>query len=164
MFSYCLDQQAMNPWIAVAVWFGLFATMASGKIGESEEAIAARYGTSVGDIPTQAFGKIRGFQLSQYIVGVAFANGVSNMEMFSKADQSDMTATEIKKLLEANGAGEWKAEGTGKPNWRRWRRDDEALVALYDAGRHFLYISSKKFYEEQVRKLEEVEAERLKEP
>jgi hypothetical protein len=147
-----------------AIWFGLFATMASGRIGEIEEGIAARYGTPLGDIPTQAFGKVRGFQWSGYIVGVAFVNGVSNMEMFSKTDQSDMTATEIKNLLQGNGAGEWKAEATGKPNWRRWRRDDEALVALYDAGRHFLYINSKKFYEDQAYKLEEIEAERLKEP
>ena len=154
----------MRRSIAIALCFLSLTTLASARIGETEEEIAARYGKPVADIPTQAFGNVRGFKSNEYIVGVAFVNGVSNMEMFSKTDQSDMTATEIKNLLQANGPGEWKAEGTGKPNWRRWRRDDDALVALYDAGRHFLYINSKKYYEDQAYKLEEVEAERLKEP
>ena len=154
----------MRTSIAMAVWFGLLTTIASARIGETEAEIAARYGTSLGDIPTQAFGKVRAFMSSGYVVGVAFVNGVSNMEMFSKTDQSDMTATQIKDLLKANGTDEWKAEETGKPNWRRWRREDEALVALYDAGRHFLYVNSKNFYEDQGKKIENLEAERLKEP
>jgi hypothetical protein len=98
---------------------------------------------------------MRGFMSPGYVVGVKLVNGVSEMEMFSKNDESDMSASEIENLLKGNGAGEWKAEQTGKPKWRRWRREDQALVALYDTMRHFLYISSKKFYEEQGKKIEE---------
>ena len=90
-----------------------------------------------------------------YVVAVKLIDGRSQMEMFSKNDQSDLSAGEIEKLLRENGAGEWKAELiTGKPGWRRWRREDGALVALYDAGRHFLYINSKQFYEDQGKKIE----------
>lgn len=129
-------------------------TMASARIGETEEEISARYGKSVGDIPTETFGKMRGFIWSGYVIGVAFVNARSDMEMFSKSDQSDMMASEIDKLLKANGAEGWKAEPTGKPTWRRWRQGESGLVALYDAGRHFLYINSKQSYEKQIKKIE----------
>ena len=149
----------MRTLIGAVTLLAVGATIATARIGETEAQISARYGGSVGDIPTQAFGKISGFVAGGHVVGVAFVDGVSHMEMFSKKDQSEMTASEIDTLLKANDPGEWKAEGTAKPHWRRWRTQDEALVALYDAGRHFLYINSKKFYEEQGKKIEEGQEE-----
>jgi hypothetical protein len=132
-----------------------FASIAFAKIGETEGAISARYGQSLGDIPTAAFGKVRGFQSSGYVIGVKFVNGVSVMEMFSKTNQSDMSAAEIDKLLKIDREGAWKAElMTGRPAWRRWRQEDAGLVALYDAARHFLYINSKQFYDDQGKKIE----------
>jgi hypothetical protein len=133
-------------------------TIASARIGESEDEISARYGNSVGDISTQAFGKVRGFKSADYVVAVKFIDGRSHMEMFSKSDQSDMSASAIDNLLKTNGTGVWKAElVTGKPGWRRWQREDGEIVALYDAGRHFLYINSKQFYENQGKKMETAE-------
>ena len=138
----------MKHFLCAAVGFALILT-ASARIGETEPEIVARYGKSIGDIPTQSFGKVRGFVQPGFVVGVAFVNGVSDMEMFSKNDQSDMTPAEIDKFMKTNGVGEWKIEATGKPGWRRWRRDGDALVALYDVTRHFLYINSKRFFEAQ---------------
>ena len=145
---------AMKNFLCAAAIVFVFIMTASARIGETEAQVVARYGPSIGDIPTQAFGKVRGFMQVGHVVGVAFVNGVSEMEMFSKNDQSEMTPGEIEKFLKANGPGEWKVEETGKPNWKRWRRDDAALVALYDITRHFLYINSKKFFEAQRDKLE----------
>jgi hypothetical protein len=140
---------AMKNLLCAAVLFAALIMNAAGRIGETEAQISVRYGESIGDIPTEAFGKVRGFMQPGYLVGVAFVNGLSDMEMLSKNDQSEMTALEIENFLKANGAGEWKTEQTGKPNWKRWRRQDGALVALYDTGRHFLYINSKKFFDAQ---------------
>ena len=145
----------MKGFTGLAFLFVALTTIACAAIGENEAAISARYGKSVGDIPTEGFGIMRGFTSARQIVGVKLVNGISEMEMFSKADQSDMSASEIESLLKGNGAGEWKAEQTGKPKWRRWQREDRAMVALYDTVRHFLYISSRKFYDDQAKKMEE---------
>jgi hypothetical protein len=145
----------MKEVISACFVFAALAAIACAGIGENEAAISTRYGKSVGDIPTEGFGIMRGFISAGHIVGVKLVDGVSEMEMFSKADQSDMSASEIESLLKGNGAGEWKAEQTGKPKWRRWQREDRAMVALYDTMRHFLYISSRKFYDEQAKKIEE---------
>ncbi len=144
----------LNPLFCAILFLAATMPIASARIGENEAEISARYGKSVGDIPTLAFGKVRGFSWNGYVVGVAFVGGVSSMEMFAKADQSEMTATETTNLLKFAGADEWKAEPTGKPNWRRWRGENGELVALYDVVRHFLYINSKKFYEDQGNKIE----------
>jgi hypothetical protein len=150
-----MNAGAMRPLFRAALLFAATATIASARIGESKDEISVRYGKSVGDISTLAFGKVRGFRSADYVVAVKFVDGRSQMEMFSKTDESDMSAREIDNLLKANGAGMWKAElVTGKPGWRRWHREDGELVALYDAGRHFLYINSKQFYENQGKKIE----------
>lgn len=127
------------------------------NVGETEPAVTERYGKSFGEIRTNTFGIVNGYIAGGYVVAVKFVDGVSEMEMFSKGDQSDMAASEIDRLLKKNSPGDWKAELTGKPHWRRWRRDDGTVVALYDAARHFLYVSSKNFYEIKGVQIEEQE-------
>jgi hypothetical protein len=127
------------------------------NVGESEAAVEDRYGKSFGQIPTNTFGVVHGFVALGYVIGVKFVDGTSEMEMFSKANQADLPASEIDKLLKGNSPGVWKAELTGKPQWRRWRRDDGSAVALYDATRHFLYINSKNFYEVKGQQIEQQE-------
>jgi hypothetical protein len=135
----------------------LFGSISFGlaNVGESEAAIGERYGTSFGQIPTNTFGVVTGFVAGGYVVGVKFVDGTSEMEMFCKADQADMPASEIDRLLKKNSSGDWKAESTGKAHWRRWRRDDGSAVALYDTVRHFLYLTSKNFYEIKGQQMEQ---------
>jgi hypothetical protein len=110
----------------------------------------ARYGQSIGDIPTETFGPVRGFALREYLVGVKFLNGTSAMEMVSRNDQAEITPQEIDSLLKKHGADvEWKVDKFERPDWKRWRRQDGSLVAVYDSKRHFLYVNSKESYNEQ---------------
>ncbi|MFL6514974.1 MAG: hypothetical protein ACJ8M1_08125 [Chthoniobacterales bacterium] len=125
------------------------------NLGESEAAIAERYGTTFGQIPTNTFGVVTGFVAGGYVVGVKLIDGTSEMEMFCKADQAEMPASEIDRLLKKNSPGDWKAEATGKAHWRRWRREDGSAVALYDAVRHFLYVMSRNFYEIKGQQMEQ---------
>jgi len=120
------------------------------RIGETEAQIMARYGQSIGDIPTETFGPVRGFALREYLVGVKFLNGTSAMEMVSRNDQAEIKPQEIDALLKKHGAEvEWKVDKFEKPDWKRWRTQDGSLVAVYDSKRHFLYVNSKAFYNEQ---------------
>jgi len=120
------------------------------RIGETEAQIMARYGQSIGDIPTETFGPVRGFALREYLVGVKFLNGTSAMEMVSRNDQAEIKPQEIDALLKKHGADvEWKVDKFEKPDWKRWRTQDGSLVAVYDSKRHFLYVNSKAFYNEQ---------------
>ena len=89
----------------------------------------ARYGQSIGDIPTETFGPVRGFALREYLVGVKFLNGTSAMEMVSRNDQVEIKPQEIDALLKKHGADvEWKV--------------DKFETTL-------LYVNSKEFYNEQ---------------
>jgi hypothetical protein len=120
------------------------------RIGETEAQVMARYGQSIGDIPTETFGPVRGFALREYLLGVKFLNGASAMEMVSRNDQAEIKPQEIDALLKKHGADvEWRVDKFEKPDWKRWRTQDGSLVAVYDSKRHFLYVNSKEFYNEQ---------------
>ena len=141
-------------WCATAFIVTALLQTASATVGENESQIEARYGKPFNDIGTETFGLVRGFMSDRYVIGVKFIDGNSQMEMFSRKDQADLPASEIDHLLKETGAADWKAEQTNNPRWRRWRRSDNAAVALYDAIRHFLYVSSSKFFNDQLHKLE----------
>jgi hypothetical protein len=125
------------------------------RIGETEPQITARYGQSIGDIPTESFGPTRGFALPGFVVGVKFVNGISAMEMIAKNDQAEFTPQEIEASLRKHGAEKpWKLDQFNEPDWKRWRTQDGLLVAVYDVKRHFLYVNSKRFYDEQDQRID----------
>jgi len=136
--------------IAVSLIVLVWGRSLLARVGETEAEGVARYGQSIGDIPTETFGPVRGFALREYVVGVKFLNGSSSMEMISRNDQAEITPHEIDALLKKHGADvEWKVDKFEKPDWKRWRTQDGSLVAVYDSKRHFLYVNSKEFYNEQ---------------
>jgi hypothetical protein len=139
----------MYKGIAVSLVLLVCSRSLLARIGETEAQVMARYGQSIGDIPTETFGPVRGFALREYLVGVKFLNGTSAMEMVSRNDQAEIEPQEIDALLKKHGAEvEWKVDKFEKPDWKRWRTQDGSLVAVYDSKRHFLYVNSKEFYNE----------------
>jgi hypothetical protein len=106
---------------------------------------------------------VRGFTLPGFVVGVKLVNGTSAMEMISKNDQSEIKPQEIEALLKKHGADmEWKVDKFDRPDWKRWRSQDGSLIAVYDEKRHFLYVNSKQFYDQQGKKIEEAAHEKGK--
>ena len=163
MFAVSLNKTFMFNRITLTFVFLTCCNPAWARIGETEAQITARYGQSIGDIPTESFGPVRGFALPGFVVGVKLVNGTSAMEMISKNDQSEIKPPEIEAFLKKHGADmEWKVDKFDQPNWRRWRSQDGALVAVYDEKRHFLYVNSKQFYDEQGKRLEKVGREENK--
>jgi len=139
----------MYKGIAVSLVLLVCSRSLLARIGETEAQVMARYGQSIGDIPTETFGPVRGFALREYLVGVKFLNDTSAMEMVSRNDQAEIEPQEIDALLKKHGAEvEWKVDKFEKPDWKRWRTQDGSLVAVYDSKRHFLYVNSKEFYNE----------------
>ena len=139
----------MYKGIAVSLVLLVCSRSLLARIGETEAQVMARYGQSIGDIPTETFGPVRGFALREYLVGVKFLNGTSAMEMVSRNDQAEIKPQEIDALLKKHGAEvAWKVDKFEKPDWKRWRTQDGSLVAVYDSKRHFLYVNSKEFYNE----------------
>jgi hypothetical protein len=139
----------MYKGIAVSLVLLVCSRSLLARIGETEAQIKARYCQSIGDIPTETFGPVRGFALREYVVGVKFLNGTSAMEMVSRNDEAEIKPQEIDALLKKHGAEvEWKVDKFEKPDWKRWRTQDGSLVAVYDSKRHFLYVNSKEFYNE----------------
>src|SRR3977135_926845 len=119
----------MKTWIGGVLVLAAWTTMASARIGETEAQIAARYGQTIGDVPTAVFGPTRGFLRPGYVVGVKFVHGISAMEMITKNDQSAMTPEEIATLLTIHGvAALWQRDTWNRPDWQRWRMQDGALV------------------------------------
>ena len=138
-------------------------TIVSARIGETEAEISARYGKSIGDIPTQTFGAVRGYMMPGFLVGVKLVDGVSQMEMISKNDQSEMSPEAIETFLKSHGADvSWTLDNWDRPGWKRWHTQDGLLISVYDTTRHFLYIQSKKFYEDQGKKIEKEQAQKPK--
>lgn len=136
--------------IAVSIVLLVCSRSLLARIGETEAQVMTQYGQSIGDIPTETFGPVRGFALREYLVGVKFLNGTSAMEMVSRNDQAEIKPQEIDALLKKHGGDvEWKVDKSEKPDWKRWRTQDGSLVAVYDSKRHFLYVNSKEFYNEQ---------------
>jgi hypothetical protein len=139
----------MYKGIAVSLVLLVCSRSLLARIGETEAQVMARYGQSIGDIPTETFGPVRGFALREYLVGVKFLNGTSAMEMVSRNDQAEIEPQEIDALLKKHGAEvEWKVDKFEKADWKRWRTQDGSLVAVYDSKRHFLYVNSKELYNE----------------
>lgn len=139
----------MYKGIAVSLLLLVCSRSLLARTGETEAQVMARYGQSIGDIPTETFGPVRGFALREYLVGIKFLNGTSAMEMVSRNDQAEIKPQEIDALLKKHGAEvEWKVDKFEKPDWKRWRTQDGSLVAVYDSKRHFLYVNSKEFYNE----------------
>jgi hypothetical protein len=129
------------------------AAPAYARVGETEARIGARYGASIGDVPTEAFGTMRGFALPGFVVGVKLVGGQSVMEMISRNDRAAMPTGEIEGLLdELGGRAGWIADASfAQPGWRRWLGAAGRLVAVYDTTRHVLYVSTREFYEGQAR-------------
>jgi hypothetical protein len=148
--AFLISIASMCKQIGIVIALLMFCGSVKARIGETEAQITARYGQSIGDIPTETFGAVRGFALPGFVVGVKLMNGTSAMEMLSKNDQSETNPSEIEALLKKHGADmPWKVDRFDKPDWKRWRTQDGSLVAVYDERRHFLYVNSKQFYEQQ---------------
>src|ERR1700747_2481953 len=92
-----------TPFIAIA--FFLLVSPAFARIGETEQQIEARYGKSTLTVSTGNEPLQKVYQSSGLNITVTYLGGVSQREIFTKQDGSELSKIEIAILLEANTAG-----------------------------------------------------------
>jgi hypothetical protein len=144
--------------LLLAIQFSAFA-----RIGETEEQIEARYGKPIADVSRPEIGKAKAYVFSGFEIAVIFANSTSQAELMGKRDHTPIDANEIQLLLKANGNGHsWKSVESPKPFQQKWRRDDDALVAIYFEDSKSLHVTSDNFVSSAAAKMRHDDEHKLK--
>lgn len=108
----------------------LMLPLVSARIGETEEQITERYGSSFSELPGLKAGKSYAYHVGEYLVGVTFLNGVSQREAYSKLDKTDLSAEEIKSFLNKQA-----------PQWGPRSQKATCLVWSPQTGDYMQYTS-----------------------
>jgi len=91
------------------------------ELGQNELQVAETYGQPVSEQKKSDTLVERQYGFNGLSVVVTFLNGTSQCETFKKPDNAPLTEEQVEKILAANGNHlEWTAEGTTKPNARKW--------------------------------------------
>ena len=104
------------------------------RIGETEAQIVARYGASLpaDNAKTMLGQPIKVFLTADLRVGVAFIDGKSAAESFSKVDGTEIPDSEIQVVLQSNTAGShWAPSRDGPFGLRGWSLQSGGRLAGY---------------------------------
>src|SRR5205085_3452883 len=94
------------------------------------ETITADYGKQV-EMPRIAGNQGHQYRRGDFIYDVTFRDGVSVFEMYSRANQAELSSKEIAAFLKANAAGATWIPAKEKPAGREWKRSDHKAKAAY---------------------------------
>jgi hypothetical protein len=135
------------------------------RVGETEMQVENRYGKAISKLTTDGVVKSCGYSSGGFLIVVEFEKGVSQMEIFAKADRSELSETEITTLLEANKDGfNW----LGHPDeafggHRSWcSTDKRSRVAYYEENIPNLVISNMDYVDKKTERRKVKEREKLK--
>ena len=108
------------------------------RLGESGDAVIARYGQPLSEFDQKAEGgkiplvKLT-FQKNGYEIEVSLSDGISAAESFKKMNGDPLTTGDALTLLTANAQGlQWEAPQLLENGVKRWTRDDGARATLSD--------------------------------
>jgi len=89
----------------------------------------------------------RRYSFRGYTVVVGLDQGISQCEVYRKADDSRMSEPELFLLLDANvGKSPWRAEPEENINYYTyWSKDKKTRVAIYTLATHTLLVTSKQY-------------------
>jgi len=118
---------------------------AQAHLGETLEQCIARYGAPTGTTTDNDGNKTADFLKDGVIVGITFLNGKAAYELYMKADASELSATELKTLLEADSDAKntW-SEYKNTDQLKSWNRTDNAFAA-YAIPIHYLTVETKEY-------------------
>jgi hypothetical protein len=107
-----------------------------GQIGSNVADLVPLYGKPLSETNTAAGFQLTLFSIEAMQVEVASRDGTCKRVAYRR---TDLTETDVLRLLEANRGGsdwhEWLSPGGTRPSGvRTWMRSDEAAMAVYTAG------------------------------
>ena len=132
-----------TPFIAIA--FFLLVSPAFARIGETEQQIEARYGKSTLTVSTGNEPLQKVYQSSGLNITVTYLDGVSQREIFTKQDGSELSKNEIAILLEANAAGsKWIEDptATALAGMQGWKLESGGRTAAFSRDNTRLVITT----------------------
>lgn len=115
------------------------------RIGETAEQVDKRYGAPLET--TKNNGESRRYSFRGFTVVVNFERGISQCEVYQRKDNSRMTETEIRGLLEANASvSPWQGDADEGVDFYVYRsKDKRSRIAIYSLFGHDLMVTSKAF-------------------
>jgi hypothetical protein len=122
-----------KPIVLALVIMLVIGRPAFGRIGETEAQIVARYGESLpANAKTMLGQPLKVFLTADLRVGVAFIDGKSAAELFSKIDGTEIPDSEIQVILQSNTAGShWATSRDGPFGLRGWSLQSGGRIAGY---------------------------------
>ena len=122
-----------------------YATPAFARIGETVEQLDKRYGRPLET--SRDKGETRRYSFRGFTVLVGLDRGISQCEVYRKADNSRMSEPELFLLLDANvGKSPWRADPDENFNYYTyWSKDKKTRVAIYTLATHTLLVTSKPY-------------------
>jgi hypothetical protein len=132
-----------TPFIAIA--FFLLVAPAFARIGETEQQIENRYGKSTLTVSTGNEPLQKVYQSSGLNITVTYLDGVSQREIFTKQDGSELSKNEIAILLEANTAGsKWIEDptATSLAGMQGWKLELGGRTAAFSRDKTRLVITT----------------------
>jgi hypothetical protein len=128
----------------VAIALLILMSHAFARIGETEQQIEARYGKSTLTVSTGNEPLQKVYQSSGLNITVTYLDGVSQREIFSKPDKSELSKNEIAILLEANIAGSKWIEDPTAPlaGVQGWKLESGGRTAAFSRDKTELVITT----------------------
>jgi hypothetical protein len=137
------QKKVMKSFLLLLIAICAAASSVRANLGDSEARISASYGKPTGKLPGIA-GTVGSYlyEKGDYTYNVIFRDGVSVFEMYTRANQHELSPSEIATFLKANAAGATWVLAGDKPAGREWKRSDHRAKAAYlrMAGRPTLTV------------------------
>ena len=119
----------------------LIASPAYANVGESQAAIEKRYGKGFDEKIVDDHQTRRSYSSQGLKIIVTFIDGVSQAETYGKQSDSQLSESEITKLLDENGRGEkWIQVKDADVKDKMWKLPDEVIVAGYNESDKKLHV------------------------
>ncbi|SRR6266567_1883653 len=120
------------------------------RLGVSQTITEAAYGNAVAsELGATEAEHGREYHVGNFVIRVSFSNGLSAMQLFEKADKSEITKAEMEGILEANGPlSEWIGPSTSTNGGFGYGNKNRQLLFAYRSESHDALLATVKYFKD----------------